>query len=247
MPNVVVGLNDPEIVELPAVEIPGQIDGRKINFEAHDNHPTLKRAADTLSSGHTLFADVSRFRANPSDEDRAATHARKVRDMFLTNQSKWSQSITGLEAELTGAITDAEADLRQAANLKADPRYEAAILSKFVSMKPDGQAAMFNDLITAGDGPSLAALLEAPVVLTGLTADRKVELKAALCAKVAPKQVALRDELLKAKQAVLDASIAAIRLEPAMLQWTSPGEWKERAKQAAAKRAGNHDATFKAA
>jgi len=247
MPSVVVGVNDAEIVELPAVEIPGQIDGRRINYEAHDNHPTLKRAADTLSSGHTLFADVSRFRANPSDEDRAATHARKVRDMFSTSKAKWSQSITGLEAELTGAIADAEANLRDKAKLKADPRYEGAILAKFVGMKPADQQAMFGELITAGDGPSLAALLEAPVVLTGLTVERKIELKAALCAKVAPKEVALRDELVKAKQTVADASIAALQLEPAMLQWTGPGEWKDRAKEAAAKRAGNQDATIKAA
>lgn len=34
-----------------------------------------------------------------------------------------------------------------------------------------------------------------------------------------------------------DASIAVLKLEPAMLQWTDPGEWKERAEQAAAKRA----------
>lgn len=247
MPTVVIGANDPEIVELPAVDVPGQIDGRRVNYAAHDNHPALKLAADTLSGGATLFADVSRFRANPSDEDRAATHARKVRDLYLSNKAKWSENVARTEAELARAIADAEDDLRHEANLKPDPRYEGVILSKFVGMKPSDQAALFGELVTAGDGPSLAALLNAPSVLTGLTEQRKVELKAALCAKVAPKHVALRDELLKAKQAMVDASIAALKLEAPMLQWTGPGEWKERAKQAAAKREGSHDATFKAA
>lgn len=41
MPNVVVGLNDPEIIELPAVELPGILDARAINYEPHDGNAAL--------------------------------------------------------------------------------------------------------------------------------------------------------------------------------------------------------------
>jgi uncharacterized protein YukE len=122
MPNVVVGLNDPEIVELPAVELPAVLDGRYINFAAHEDNAALKRAAETLNNGAKAFAELNQFRANPFDEDRAATHARKVRERYNGTQDKWSQSVTGAEAELASELKAVEAELVREANLKADSR-----------------------------------------------------------------------------------------------------------------------------
>lgn len=246
MPTVVVGLNDPEIVELPAIELPGNLDGRYINFEAHDGNEALKRTADALTNGHKAFTELNELRANPFDEDRAATHARKVRERYNSTQDAWSQNVTRVETELASELTAVEAELSRAANLKADSRYEGSILNKLIAMTPADQTAFIGQLITDGDGPSLAAVLDAPSALTGLTAERKAELKTAHCAKSAPKQVALRDAIMAAQQHVRDTSIAMLRLAPTMLQWTAPGEWKLRAKKAAAERAGMNDATFKA-
>lgn len=83
--------------------------------------------------------------------------------------------MTGAEDDLASELKAVEAELMREANLKADRRYEGALLAKYVGMKPCDQAAMFGELITVSDGPSLAALLDAPAVL-----------KAVHCAKVPP-------------------------------------------------------------
>lgn len=75
---------------------------------------------------------------------------------------------------MTGAEDDLASELKAVEALKADRRYEGALLAKYVGMKPCDQAAMIGELITVSDGPSLAAL-DAPAVL-----------KAAHCAKVPP-------------------------------------------------------------
>lgn len=227
--------NPAEVVSLPKafqappeMMHPGQID-----YASFGGNAALKRASDALQHSWDEALAINELRANPHDEDRAATHDRKVRervdgfDRSIAN--RYDGAIAGLRTEFAAV----EARLISKAGLKANTLHFDAITASFHNMKPEQRMATIAQLIEQGDGASLATLVEAPLFLTGLTAEIRDSIKERLFRKVDPSGLALRDQLNLALERMDNAVNASLNMRAKLRAGTAQGEWKRRAQQAA--------------
>jgi hypothetical protein len=229
----------PDVVELPkAFHAPhSALHPNNIDYESFGNNPALKRAHDALQYVFDESTSINEFRAKPSDEDRAATHDRRVRercDNFEPNAAeKVDSAIAGVKAE----ITKVESSLSEKAGLKPNPVHFDAITAAFHGMKPEKRMTTLNELIEQGDGASLATLIEAPLFLTGLTAEVRDSIKERLYHKVDPMGLKLRDHLKLSLERMDKASVIAVQTFAQLRAGTGDGEWRNRAEMFAARNA----------
>ncbi|HEY0013180.1 MAG TPA: hypothetical protein VGB79_10055 [Allosphingosinicella sp.] len=189
---------------------PEQLHPAQINFAKFGDHPVLKQASDALGMAWEGIGSIDKLRANPHPEDRPATHARKVRQAVTEFGNAWAQRADGAKAALKAEHRRVEAELETAANLKANERHFGAIVGTFQGLNPGAKAQALDQLIEQGDGPTLATLIDAPLFVTGLTAEQRDAIKMRLLTKVNPAGVALRDQLAKALAKMEAASMASI-------------------------------------
>ena len=177
---------------------------------------------------------INKLRTSPHDEDRAATHDRKVRERVDAFDRSISQKFDGAKNELKAELRAVEGELDRKAGLKANPVHFDAITAAFHGMKPEQRIQTLNELIEQGDNASLATLIEAPLFLTGLPPEVRDGIKARVFAKVDPQGLALRDQLNLAIERMEAASFASLPMRAQLRAGTGQGEWKDRAKRAAA-------------
>ena len=229
----------PDIVELPkAFHAPhSALSPHNIDYASFGDNPALKRAFDALNYVFDEANSINEFRAKPSDEDRAATHDRKVRercDKFEPNAAeKLDGAIVGLKSELASV----ESNLSTKAGLKSIPGHFDAITSCFFGFKAEKRVATVIELIEQGDGASLATLIEAPLFLTGLTAEVRDSIKERLYRKVDPMGFKLMEQLKLSINRMDNASIKALPMFGELRAGTGEGEWRKRAQMAAARNA----------
>lgn len=242
MSIVTISKHNPEVVELlkafqapPEVLHPGQID-----YANFGNNAALKQASDALQHGWNEALAINNLRANPHDEDRAATHDRKVRERVDGFDRSFAEKFDNANAGLKAELRAVEAELERKAGLKSNPAHFDAITAAFYSMKPGQRMATINELIEQGDNASLATLIDAPLFLTGLTADVRDAIKLRVLHKVDPQGLSLSNQLKLAIERMDNAANASLTMRAQLRAGTGQGEWKERAKQAAVRAAADN-------
>lgn len=213
-------------------QAPEWLNAGQIDYANFGEDPALKEASEALAYGGDTLAQIDNLRANPHPEHPAARHARVVREAVDAFDNSWATRADGARASLKGRLRTVEADLEKAANLKSNPAHFNAIVGTFGGMNPGERAEALSEIVEAGDGPTLAALLEAPALVSGLKAEQRANLKLQLFLKVNPSGVALRDQLTKALEKLERASIASIRARAALRDGTD--RFTARAKEAEA-------------
>lgn len=225
----------PDVVELPkafhapnSALHPGQID-----YTNYGNNPALKRAHDALKSNFDEAVAINELRANPCDEDRAATHDRKVRERCDGFERRAAEKLDGAVAALRAEVSAVEASLASKAGLKVNPAHLNIIVGTMQGLSPDKRTQTVNELIEKGDGATLAALLEVPLFATGLTERVRDSIKDRLFRKVDPQALALRDQLKLALDRMDKAMNETVRMFGSLKSGAGEGDWKRRAQKAA--------------
>jgi hypothetical protein len=178
---------------------PDQID------PANESNNSIKHGRNVLAAMTKAIVDLDEFRVTCSPADTPATHARKVAKAVDDTQTNLTPSYTNAKAAMKADIKQIDFDLNELAGLKANPRFEAAVMARFQQMDPKDHVAAVDKMIDAGDTASLATLIDAPAVITGLDPAFRDTIRDRVLRKVAPQQLALRAALLKAIDK-LDAS-----------------------------------------
>lgn len=235
MSIVTIPKHNPEVVELPkAFDEPHEaIHPGQIDYAGFNDNATLKRASDCLGFGRDEARTINQLRTNPHDEDRAATHDRKVREACDKFDRSWAEKFDGAKAALLAELHSVEAALTMKAGLKSNPVHFDAITSSFHNFSVEKRMSTLSELIEQCDGASLATLIEAPLFLTGLTSEVRDSIKERLFRKIDPKGLALRDQLAIARVRMENASLASLPMRAQLRAGTSQGEWKNRAQLAA--------------
>ncbi|MGL5837030.1 MAG: hypothetical protein ACRCY3_00850 [Sphingorhabdus sp.] len=189
--------------------------------------------ADTVGGAWDEGNAINDLRVNPHDEDKAATHDRKVRERVESSQHKFNEKFERALAGLNSELKRVESDLETKAGLKPNPVHFDAITASFHAMKPEQRMATVNELIEAQSYATLATLIEADRFLTGLTAEVRVGIRERVLMKVDPKGVALRDQLKVCLERANDAGTRSVTMFGSLRAGTNPGDWKIRAQQAA--------------
>ena len=109
------------------------------------------------------------------------------------------------------ALGDLYKQIETRANLVPDPMYSPAILNRFIGMKPKEQVAFLNELLAEGDGPSLAAILNAPKAATGLSNEHSDRIYKAYTQAAAPEASAALIEYDEVENAASQTIKAAAR------------------------------------
>lgn len=184
--------------------------GSIFNSQAHESyHPdqvspdyegnnAIKFTRNVLKafSDNVLYLDE--LRVNRSPMDTPATHAKKVAKAVDDAQRNITPSVTNARNAIAGEIKSIDAELDAAAGLKANPRFENAVLARFQSMKPADHAGAIDKMIAAGDMASLATLIDAPAIVSGIDTGLQSTIRDRVLRKIAPGKLAERAELVKA-------------------------------------------------
>jgi hypothetical protein len=233
--DYVIPANPPEVVPLPkAFDAAHEaLHPDQIDYASFGNNAALQRASNALKFAYDEGNAINHLRANPHDEDRAATHDRKVRERVDGFDRTFAQNFDGARADIQSELRRTEADLEQKAGLKANPAWSTAIVGTIQHMSPSERNQAVADLIEQGDHATLATLMDAPLLVSKLTAEQRDSIKTRVFMKVDPKGLALRDQLANALIKLDAASIASLTMRERLRAGTGPGEWKDRAKSAA--------------
>lgn len=161
----------------------------------------VDRVADRLEKLQTMAV----VRA-PLDAD--AVHKRKLTKGVETLQA-YIDEREKLNGEIVGQKLHAiDQDIGGKVNL-APNEFASEIRSRFLSLNADKRYKLIDELIEANDGPSLAAVLTAPAMLTGLTQQQQTDFIQALYRRQAPAAMVARGSILACAQAAGTAMGAA--------------------------------------
>lgn len=202
----------------------------QIDYVGFGNNVALKAASDALAFAQERLAAIDELRANPHPEDKPATHARKVREAIAKFDGVWNEKWDDGKAALQGELKRAAAELNAKAGLKPVDRHFDAITATFFNMKPEERSKAIASLIEEGDFPTLATLIDAPLLVTKLTSEQRDGIKLRVLLKVDPAGVALCDQLHRALDKWENASFAGIRIRAKLLEGTD--RFDKRATQA---------------
>lgn len=236
MPDLIVSHSNPDVPLQRA--FPGRqgiFHPENIEVPAGIEHPAFGVAREALTYAYDGVEAADVFRGNQSDEDRSATHDRKTRELVDKTLDAFTEKLTRADNDVRRALADTEAKLADKAGLKPNAAHFDAITAAFHGMKPAQKAETIAGLIEQGENAALATLMEAPLFLTGLTAEQRDTIKERVFAKVDPQGVKLRDALAKAVTKIDMVGNASIGIFQALHADTHPGAARERAAKAAAR------------
>jgi len=217
---------------LPAVFNPVIIDGKPVHQPPEQTHPanisldrfgevpSRKQASQHLKLTHDGLAKLDMLRVTPNPEDTPATHFRKLRDQVKGFLDANAKSGDAAMAALKSAICDVETKLASAANLKPNPTYASAIIGTFQGFSDAQRSQAIDRLIKAKDGSTLAVLLEASPVLTGLSDAQLDFIKPRLFDAVDPESHALLKQLRSDLGRLDQAFYATLRASEKLLEGT---------------------------
>jgi len=101
----------------------------------------------------------------------------------------------------TNAAIDLSAKVDAKANLKPNPQYADHILRRFQILKSSDQAGLIGDLMRMKDGPSLAAILNAPSAASGIAPEMRSRYIETYQKAAAPDEYAEMSEMYETESA----------------------------------------------
>ena len=211
----------------------------QINYADFDNSPALKRASDTLGYAWDKLAAIDELRPNRSPLDTPASHGRKVASAVDSFSHEWGTRWDAARAGVMAELKTVDAQLDEAAGLKPNARFESAICGTFHMMTPAERAKAIADMIADGDTATLATLIDAPSVTTGLTAEVRGSIRERILRAKAPRLLAKREALTKAETKLQNAANRALPIVAGLRAGTDRHEARIKSAEAvAAKLAG---------
>ncbi|SHK89325.1 hypothetical protein SAMN05216369_3515 [Marinobacter antarcticus] len=175
----------------------------------------MAKAAEKSSHARSLQIHVNQmvrsveglenFSANKSPKDTDAGHTLKIAAQakrLQTETQRWEKSLNdnarrGIN-ELDMAITE-KAGLRETL-------HGAEIRAAFRGMSFKERGEALNAALKAGDGATIAAISEAPALLSGVTSDMQTRYREGLQEAMAPEETAAKADLFEA----FDAGLVAL-------------------------------------
>jgi hypothetical protein len=191
-------------------------------------HPTphkLHRAVARVSVGLDSLIALHATR-NPTETE--GTHGKRVADAA----TKLSGMIASSRERLHEITREglAEIDARIGAKVKLVPdNYAAEIRAQFRTLDSSQRVALLAELVENNNGPVLAALVQPPRILTGLTDEMRQRYTEAIISKHAPEEAAARDATMAAfsnSLTALDTAMTGAKsfTDPAKLAAIERGE-----------------------
>ena len=191
----------------------GRIRGR-LPAEGHSHARQLETEVTKLANSATALGRVF--------DTQSPTEAAKVFG------GQVSATRDRIHAILKTGLEDIDGRARKTTGLKAD-RFEEEIRATFRSLDQDQKHSLLGELAENGKGAELAAIIDAPTVVTGITKEDVTRYREALETKHAPAEYRERNALTEAFIEAFDATTQGADLagslgDPARLALIERGE-----------------------
>jgi hypothetical protein len=152
-------------------------------------HNTVRQLKAEMTRIRQSAEALDRVRANPSPLDTHAAHAIKVAKLARKFDSEVTAMVNRTSATWATARNAIEKAITEKVNLKPN-KYEELILRRFVEMKGEDRLTEVKAMIEGNRGAELAAIIDAPPFLSGLSNEQCVAFRQAMISKHAAEEVA---------------------------------------------------------
>jgi hypothetical protein len=177
---------------------------------------------------HAAATALEKLRANADPTVTPAAHAKRVMSAAAKLKEQVASARDRAHRIMHDGATDIDRRIAAKVNLKPDA-FAAEIRATFRGMPPERQLRVLAELATQNRGPELAALIEAPGIVTGLTGDLQNRYRDLIVSTHASEEHAEQAELMEAFLATLDmmpvaSAVADALSDPAKLAEIERGE-----------------------
>lgn len=202
----------------------GRIRGR-LPAEGHSHARQLETEVTKLANSATALGRVF---DTQSPTETADAHEKKIAAAAKVFGGQVSATRDRIHAILKTGLEDIDGRARKTTGLKAD-RFEEEIRATFRSLDQDQKHSLLGELAENGKGAELAAIIDAPTVVTGITKEDVTRYREALETKHAPAEYRERNALTEAFIEAFDATTQGADLagslgDPARLALIERGE-----------------------
>lgn len=184
------------------------------------NHPkarAMQNMVERLASGAEAL-DKVRVSRNPLDTREA--HMKKLGGMARKYDAEVTTTITRLGAIFREAVNDVQRRIDEKVDLKPDA-FASEIRAAFRLMKSTEQAELLGRLARENRGAELAAIVKAPLTLTGLTEETRAQFEGAILSIHAREEMAEREQI----EAVFSEAFAGVDIAMGINKaFTDPAE-----------------------
>lgn len=164
----------------------------------------FKRELDTIARG-AKGLDAVRLARRLTDTD--AAHALKVAKAAREHSKDVTDALNRVAVRFSEERAAIDRRAAEKANLKPDPAWHQAIAMAFAALPGKDRLARLAELSEQGRGTELAAILDAPPSITGLSAEQCAAYRAGFIQEHAKAELEERDAL----DAAMEAFSAATR------------------------------------
>jgi hypothetical protein len=203
---------DPMVSAIGAI-----VDRMTSNIGDHPAARQLKAEADRLRRGAEALDNVRRNRA-PADTNEA--HTLKVAKAARKYEAEVEAAVTRANQIWGSGITDVNRRIVEKVNLKADD-FAKEIRTAFRELDSKTKVDRINQMVEENRGPELAANVDAPAILTGISDQQCAMYRQAIISKHAAAELEEQEKLEEVFGASLDAAKAAKGL---VSRLADPGE-----------------------
>lgn len=185
---------------------------------------------DRNEAARRLQAEINRLRqgvealdtvfASRNPVETEAAHTKKVATMARKLDQEVTAAINRAGMILKEGSHNLQRRIDERVNLKPDA-FAAEIRATFRAMSRKDQLKLMGELVRENRGPELAAIVKAPSILTGLSADEQARFEQAILGMHAPDEMAEMADLNEAFEVSLTATRVAGTFANSL---TSPGK-----------------------
>jgi hypothetical protein len=167
-----------------------------------------KEIRSEVSRIRNAIASLAAMNGSPNPLETSAAHTRKI----CAAAEKLSNQIEASRSKIQSFASSGMDGLHNAMVEKAGLRqnlYAAEVRTAFRGLDGTERIQFLNDLLETGDGASLAAVLDAPSTLTGISKDVREKYREVATQRAAPSEYAAFTEILETLDSGLTASSCA--------------------------------------
>lgn len=192
-------------------------------------HVHARKLTGAIARAAYVVDGIDKMHEAPSPTELVGAHQKKVMQAAVKGVDAITKIREWAHETLRDGLREIDARRDQKADLRNPHPLAAEIRVKVSSMSSGKVAALMGDLIGKNDGPMLAAILNAPEILTGIPAEMAQQFTQAFYAKNAPEELAEQQALMEMFETVLIATDIATKAaqsysDPAKLAAIEKGE-----------------------
>jgi len=145
------------------------------------DHPTARALQAEVNRLRQGVAALNNVNTNRSPLDTEAAHALKVAKMARKLETEIGSILNRSAQHWTAGLVDAQDRIEKKINLAPDA-FASEIRAAFRGLNAKAQGKLIEQLVNENRGPELAAIIKAPIVLTGITEEQRATYEQAIVA-----------------------------------------------------------------